>query len=111
MTEQIKSIIQTLNASQVRLFSRFSVCYTGIVLGLLVLNSYISSMQGGELDTTEGMSPLDVVVRILNNQLSSLMWIDEKVNKFYSSNYNFVNIKSLCHYVLPDNCLVCCFEL
>lgn len=25
------------------------------------------------------MTPLDVVVRILNNQLSSLMWIDEKV--------------------------------
>lgn len=37
--------------------------------------------QGGELDTTEGMGPLDVVVRILNNQLSSLMWIDEKVSK------------------------------
>lgn len=53
MTEQIKSIIQTLNASQ-----------------------------GGELDTTEGMSPLDVVVRILNNQLSSLMWIDEKAEEF-----------------------------
>uniref|UniRef100_A0A803LIA3 Nucleoporin NSP1-like C-terminal domain-containing protein n=1 Tax=Chenopodium quinoa TaxID=63459 RepID=A0A803LIA3_CHEQI len=53
MTEQIKSIIQSLNASQ-----------------------------GGELDTTEGMSPLDVVVRILNNQLSSLMWIDEKAEEF-----------------------------
>ena len=26
------------------------------------------------------MNPLDVVVRILNNQLSSLMWIDEKVS-------------------------------
>lgn len=55
MTEQIKTIIQTLNASQ-----------------------------GGELDTTEGMSPLDVVVRILNNQLSSLMWIDEKAEEFSS---------------------------
>ena len=26
----------------------------------------------------DGMTPLDVIVRILNNQLSSLMWIDEK---------------------------------
>ena len=28
----------------------------------------------------DGMTPLDVIVRILNNQLSSLMWIDEKVS-------------------------------
>jgi hypothetical protein len=28
----------------------------------------------------DGMTPLDVVVRILNNQLSSLMWIDDKVS-------------------------------
>lgn len=28
----------------------------------------------------DGMAPLDVVVKILNNQLSSLMWIDEKVS-------------------------------
>lgn len=28
----------------------------------------------------DGMTPLDAVVRILNNQLSSLMWIDEKVS-------------------------------
>lgn len=53
MTEQIKSIIQTLNANQ-----------------------------GGELDTVDGMTPLDILVRILNNQLSSLMWIDEKVSIF-----------------------------
>lgn len=26
------------------------------------------------------MTPLDAVVKILNNQLSSLMWIDEKVS-------------------------------
>lgn len=51
MTEQIKSIINSLNASQ-----------------------------GGELEATDGMTPLDVVVRILNNQLSSLMWVDEKVS-------------------------------
>ncbi|KAF5811835.1 putative nucleoporin, NSP1-like, nucleoporin NSP1/NUP62 [Helianthus annuus] len=51
MTEQIKSVIQKLNANQ-----------------------------GGELETTDGMSPVDVVVRILNNQLSSLVWIDEKVS-------------------------------
>ncbi|KAM1019028.1 hypothetical protein ACFX13_041177 [Malus domestica] len=55
VTEQIKSIIQTLNANQ-----------------------------GGELDTNDGMAPLDVVVRILNNQLSSLMWIDEKAEEFSS---------------------------
>lgn len=55
MTEQIKSIINTLNASQ-----------------------------GGELEAPDGMTPLDVVVRILNNQLSSLMWIDEKAEEFSS---------------------------
>nr|XP_027106506.1 nuclear pore complex protein NUP62-like [Coffea arabica] len=55
MTEQIKGIITTLNRSQ-----------------------------GGELEATDGMSPLDVVVRILNNQLSSLMWIDEKAEEFSS---------------------------
>ncbi|KAI8569323.1 hypothetical protein RHMOL_Rhmol02G0270200 [Rhododendron molle] len=55
MAEQIKTIIQTLNANQ-----------------------------GGELDAVDGMSPLDVVVKILNNQLSSLMWIDEKAEEFSS---------------------------
>ncbi|THF95866.1 hypothetical protein TEA_024517 [Camellia sinensis var. sinensis] len=55
MAEQIKTIIQILNANQ-----------------------------GGELDTIDGMTPLDVVVRILNNQLSSLMWIDEKAEEFSS---------------------------
>lgn len=56
MTEQIKSIINTFNACQ----------------------------GGGELEATDGMAPLDVVVRILNNQLSSLMWIDEKAEEFAS---------------------------
>ncbi|KAK7349993.1 hypothetical protein VNO77_07990 [Canavalia gladiata] len=37
---------------------------------------------GGELDTVDGMIPLDTVVRILNNQLTSLMWIDEKAEEF-----------------------------
>lgn len=55
MTEQIKTIIDALNASQ-----------------------------GGELEAADGMTPLDVVVRILNNQLSSLMWIDEKAEEFSS---------------------------
>ncbi|KAG7574941.1 Nucleoporin NSP1-like C-terminal [Arabidopsis suecica] len=55
MTEQIRSIIQSVNANQ-----------------------------GGELEAIDGMSPLDVVVRILNNQLSSLMWIDEKAEEFSS---------------------------
>ncbi|PON61198.1 Nucleoporin [Parasponia andersonii] len=53
MTEQIKTIIQTLNSNQ-----------------------------GGELDASDAMNPLDVVVKILNNQLSSLMWIDEKAEEF-----------------------------
>ncbi|KAL4563534.1 hypothetical protein LXL04_027577 [Taraxacum kok-saghyz] len=51
MTEQIKSVIQTLNSNQV-----------------------------GEVEAT----PLDVVVQILNNQLSSLMWVDEKAEEFSS---------------------------
>jgi hypothetical protein len=36
-------------------------------------------IQGGEVEAPDGMTPLDAVVRILNNQLTSLMWIDEKV--------------------------------
>lgn len=55
MTEQIRSIIQSVNANQ-----------------------------GGELEAVDGMNALDVVVRILNNQLSSLMWIDEKAEEFSS---------------------------
>uniref|UniRef100_A0A7N2LEP8 Uncharacterized protein n=2 Tax=Quercus lobata TaxID=97700 RepID=A0A7N2LEP8_QUELO len=55
MTEQIKSIIQTPNANQ-----------------------------GGELEAVDGMTPLDVVVRILNNQLSYLMCVDEKAEEFSS---------------------------
>ncbi|KAK1270533.1 hypothetical protein QJS04_geneDACA007557 [Acorus gramineus] len=54
MAEQIKSIIQTFNASQ----------------------------GGGDLDMIDAMTPIDVVARILNNQLSSLMWIDEKATEF-----------------------------
>ncbi|CAA6655133.1 unnamed protein product [Spirodela intermedia] len=53
MAEQIKSVIKTVNANQ-----------------------------GGDLDVVDGMTPLDVVVRILNNQLSTLMWIDEKASEF-----------------------------
>ncbi|KAJ4827637.1 Nuclear pore glycoprotein p62 [Turnera subulata] len=55
MTEQVKSVIQTLNSNQ-----------------------------GGDLEAIDGMTPLDVVVRILNNQLSSLIWIDEKAEEFSS---------------------------
>lgn len=55
MTEQIKLIIGTVNAKQ-----------------------------GGDLSAIDSMTPIDVVVRILNNQLSSLMWIDEKANEFSS---------------------------
>jgi len=53
MTEQVKSIIQTMN-----------------------------STQGGELEAADSMAPFDVAVRILDNQLRSLMWIDEKANEF-----------------------------
>ncbi|EEC71829.1 hypothetical protein OsI_04485 [Oryza sativa Indica Group] len=55
MTEQVKSIIQTLNATQ-----------------------------GAEFETADSMTPFDVAVRILDNQLRSLMWIDEKANEFSS---------------------------
>lgn len=55
MKDQIKTIINTLNSNQ-----------------------------GGEFEGTDAMNPLDVVVRILNNQLSSLMWIDEKAEEFSS---------------------------
>lgn len=53
MAEQIKLIIETVNAKQ-----------------------------GGDLSAIDSMTPIDVVVRILNNQLSSLVWIDEKANEF-----------------------------
>jgi nuclear pore complex protein Nup62 len=38
-------------------------------------------MQGGELEAADSMAPFDVAVRILDNQLRSLMWIDEKVRE------------------------------
>lgn len=38
----------------------------------------VNTAQGGDIDVADGASPLDLVVRILNNQLSSLLWIDEK---------------------------------
>ncbi|KAJ0984103.1 hypothetical protein J5N97_002459 [Dioscorea zingiberensis] len=53
MVEQIKTIIQALNANQ-----------------------------GGDLALVDSMTPIDVAVQILNNQLSSLMWLDEKANEF-----------------------------
>ncbi|KAL3631224.1 hypothetical protein CASFOL_024208 [Castilleja foliolosa] len=55
MTGQIKSIVNALNANQ---------C--------------------GELEASDGITPLDVVVRILNYQLNSLMWVDEKAEEFSS---------------------------
>jgi hypothetical protein len=36
-------------------------------------------IQGAEFETADSMTPFDVAVRILDNQLRSLMWIDEKV--------------------------------
>lgn len=83
MTEQIKSIINTLNATQ-----------------------------GGELEATDGMTPLDVVVRILNNQLSSLMWIDEKVRfqpfAFYISSKWLKQLILLDHIIRLDNIRLHC---
>lgn len=55
MGEQIKRIIETVNANQ-----------------------------GGDLDNSDGISPLDIVIRILNNQLNSLVWIDEKAGELSS---------------------------
>ncbi|KAJ0801652.1 putative nucleoporin, NSP1-like, nucleoporin NSP1/NUP62 [Helianthus annuus] len=51
-------------------------------------------LEGGELEATDGMIPMDVVVRILNNQLSSLMWIDEKVRLFFHISI-FLSLSSL----------------
>lgn len=39
------------------------------------------------------MNPLDVVVRILDNQLSTLMWIDEKVRVEYFFPSNYISFK------------------
>lgn len=44
----------------------------------------INSTQAGEFANADGSSPIDVVVRILNNQLSSLVWIDEKAEELSS---------------------------
>uniref|UniRef100_A0A0D3EWF9 Nucleoporin NSP1-like C-terminal domain-containing protein n=1 Tax=Oryza barthii TaxID=65489 RepID=A0A0D3EWF9_9ORYZ len=41
-------------------------------------------IQGAEFETADSMTPFDVAVRILDNQLRSLMWIDEKANEFSS---------------------------
>jgi nuclear pore complex protein Nup62 len=75
MTEQVKSIIQTMNSTQVK----FQVL--AFVLWWTLLES-ACSMQGGELEAADSMAPFDVAVRILDNQLRSLMWIDEKANEF-----------------------------
>lgn len=44
----------------------------------------INMSQAGEVGLSNGGSPIDVVVRILNNQLSSLVWIDEKAEELSS---------------------------
>lgn len=44
----------------------------------------INMSQVGELGLANGSSPVDVVVRILNNQLSSLVWIDDKAEELSS---------------------------
>jgi nuclear pore complex protein Nup62 len=98
MTEQIKSVIQTVNANQVTAFIFIVYCQWTFWNKLLTDDFPIWFVQGGELDAIDGMTPLDMVVRILNNQLSSLMWIDEKVNIFYpdpfylKNNVMFINL-------------------
>lgn len=44
----------------------------------------INMSQVGESGLANGSSPIDVVVRILNNQLSSLVWIDDKAEELSS---------------------------
>ncbi|KAI9180856.1 hypothetical protein LWI28_008749 [Acer negundo] len=65
------------------LFFAWWMCgiYTGLFRQSLQKKYHL---KGGELDMMDGMAPLDVVVKILNNQLGSLMWIDEKVEEFSS---------------------------
>lgn len=74
IAEQIKSIIQTVNASQ-----------------------------GGDLDVVDGMTPIDIAVRILNNQLSSLMWIDEKANEFSTRIQKLANRGAVAERDLTDS--------
>lgn len=87
MTEQIKTIIDALNTSQVSVLlatqNFFQTHYR------VDRTDYFALCKGGELEATDGMTPLDVVVRILNNQLSSLMWIDEKVCIKYFAKSSF----------------------
>lgn len=79
MAEQIKSVIKTVNANQVCccMDGFGQICASSV---LDDLSNHFLIIQGGDLDVVDGMTPLDVVVRILNNQLSTLMWIDEKVS-------------------------------
>ncbi|KAJ4829733.1 hypothetical protein Tsubulata_020743 [Turnera subulata] len=47
-------------------------------------HSIIALFVGGELEAIDGMAHSDMVVRVLNNQLSSLIWMDEKAEEFSS---------------------------
>lgn len=51
----------------------------------------INAAQGTDLDMAEGASPLDLVVRILNNQLTSLLWIDEKAGELSGRMLSFAD--------------------
>uniref|UniRef100_A0A0D9V7Y5 Nucleoporin NSP1-like C-terminal domain-containing protein n=1 Tax=Leersia perrieri TaxID=77586 RepID=A0A0D9V7Y5_9ORYZ len=48
----------------------------------IVITDVLVVHQGAEFETADSMTPFDVAVRILDNQLRSLMWIDEKANEF-----------------------------
>jgi hypothetical protein len=43
----------------------------------------LTMLPQGEGAVVAGGNALDVVVRILNNQLSSLVWIDDKVSRLF----------------------------
>lgn len=84
MTEQVKSIIQTMNATQV------THSYTNrLGIQSRAISYFPCLIQGGELESADSMTPFDVAVRILDNQLRSLMWIDEKVRIFAPTAYNY----------------------
>ncbi|EPS64659.1 hypothetical protein M569_10119 [Genlisea aurea] len=48
------------------------------------LRTIIDTLNGNLGGAAAAANPLDVVVQILNNQLSSLMWIDDKAEEFSS---------------------------
>lgn len=81
MGENIRETIQNVNASQVVEAQISTHWFGGMSRQYQVFDLVMSVYQGGDLDAVDGASPLDLVVRILNNQLSSLVWIDEQARE------------------------------